>query len=190
VLIIIAVGFGILGYFIATSRVKQPFWLFMMRFGIVFFLLFFLDVVIRTILPSSQVALRNIAASLVSGFLTLTGAHHSITGSTITLQNPYLVFDITEACLGGLLLNTYGGLVLAESTATKKQRLTGILVGLAILLAFNFFRITLSIYLEGLTGFNVHHLFYYINMGFVLLVWLGWLRTIRRRPARVAEAMP
>jgi hypothetical protein len=41
-----------------------------------------------------------------------------------------------------------------------------------------------------LTGFNVHYIFYYINIFFVLLVWLGWLRTIRRRPARVAEAMP
>jgi len=57
-------------------------------------------------------------------------------------------------------------------------------------MAFNFFGITLSIYVEGLTGFNVHYIFYYINIFFVMLVWLGWLRTIRRRPARFAGAMP
>jgi len=66
----------------------------------------------------------------------------------------------------------------------------GILIGFGILLAFNFFRITLSIYLQGLTGFNVHYLFYLFNMVFVLLVWLGWLRSLKpRKPALGAGAL-
>lgn len=179
VLIIIAAAFGTLGYLIARGRVKQPFLAFMMRFALVFFLLFFVELVIINIVPSSQAMMRNFAATLVGGFLTLAGAHHLVTGSTVTLQNPYLAFDITEACLGGMLLWTYGGLVLAESSATRRQRTLGLLLGVIIIMLFNLLRIVLSVYLEWRTAVRVHDYFFLFNMVFVLLVWLGWLRTLK-----------
>jgi len=95
------------------------------------------------------------------------------------MHNPYLAFDVTAACLGGELFWTYAALVMAETSANNKQRLKGILIGLGILIVFNFFRITLSIYVEWATGFRVHTLFYFFNMVFVLLVWMRWLRTLK-----------
>jgi len=177
--LIITAAFGAIGYFIATHRIKQPIMVFLFRFGIVFFLLFFFELAVFNMWPSVHDTVQNITARLVSGMLTLAGASHFVSGSTITLQNPYLAFDITSACLGGELFWTYTALVLAETTASNKQRLRGIFIGLAILLAFNFLRIVLSIYLEWLTGFRVHTLFYFFNMVFVLLVWLGWLGTLK-----------
>ena len=183
VLVIIAAAFGGIGYLIATRRIKQPIVVFLARFGIVFFLLFFLELAIFALLPSFHTMMRNFAATLVGGVLSISGASHSITDSIITLQNPYLSFDITEACLGGVLLWTYIALVSAETTATSKQRIVGILVGLVLLLAFNFFRIILSIHMEWLTGFSIHNLFYLFNIIFVLLVWAGWLRTMKPQTA-------
>ena len=183
VLVIIAAAFGGIGYLIATRRIKQPIVVFLARFGIVFFLLFFLELAVLALLPSFHAMIRSFAATLVGGVLSIAGASHSITDSIITLQNPYLSFDITEACLGGVLLWTYIALVSAETKATGKQRLVGIFVGLVILLAFNFFRITLSIYLEWLTGFGIHNLFYLFNIVFVLSVWAGWLRTMKPQTA-------
>jgi exosortase/archaeosortase family protein len=188
VFIIITVAFGTLGYLIAAGRVKQPFLSFMMRFALVFFLLFFLELVIVNTMPSSQAALRNLAATLVGGFLTLAGAHHSVTGSTVTLQNPYLAFEITEACLGGMLLWTYGALVLTESSATRKQRVHGLLIGVIIILLFNLLRIFLSVYLEWKTAVRVHDYFFLFNMVFVLLVWLGWVRTLKLKHQMLAKS--
>jgi len=85
-----------------------------------------------------------------------------------------------------VLFWAYIALVLVEFKAMPKQRLIGIFAGLAILLAFDFFRMTLSIYLEWRTGVYVHDYFYLFNMVFVLLLWAIWLRTLRRR--RVAPA--
>jgi exosortase/archaeosortase family protein len=177
--VIIAVAFGIVGYLIAKRRIKQPMAMFLVRFGIVFSLLFFLEVVILNVAPSFHSTMQNLVARLVGGILTLAGASHSISGSIVTLQNPYLTFDITTACLGGELFWTFTALVLAETSASNKQRLRGILIGLSILIVFNFFRIIMSIYAEWLTDFHVHTLFYFFNMIFVLLVWVGWLRTLK-----------
>lgn len=185
--VIIAVAFGIVGYLIAKRRIKQPMAMFLVRFGIVFFLLFFLEVVILNVTPSFHSTMQNLTARLVGGILTLAGASHSISGSIITLQNPYLAFDITAACLGGELFWTYTALVLAETTANNKQRMRGILIGLSILIIFNFFRIVMSIYVEWLTDFRVHTLFYFFNMAFVLLVWVGWLRTMKPQKPAVLE---
>jgi exosortase/archaeosortase family protein len=187
-LIVIAAAFGGIGYFIVTRRIKQPLVVFLTRFGIVFFLFFFLEVAVLSSLPSFHATIQNITARLVGGILTLAGASHSVSASTITLQNPYLVFDVTAACLGGELFWTYTALVLAETSASNKQRLRGILIGLSILVAFNFFRIVMSIYVEWLTDFRVHTLFYFFNMIFVLLVWAGWLRTIKPRRTAYFEA--
>ena len=176
---IIAAACGIIGYFVATHRIKQPIFVFLSRFGIVFFLLFLLETALLVTLPSFHATMQNLTARLVGSILTLAGAGHSISGSTVILQSPYLSFDITASCLGGELFWTYAALVLAETTATNKQHLKGILVGLAILITFNFIRITLSIYLEWSTGSNVHDYFYLFNMIFVLLIWAGWLRSLR-----------
>jgi exosortase/archaeosortase family protein len=177
--LIITAAFGVIGYFIVSRRIKQPIAVFLARFGIVFFLLFFLELAVFIALPSFHATMQNLTARLVSGILTLAGASHFVSGSTITLQNPYLAFDITSACLGGELFWTFAALVLAETSASNKQRLIGILIGLSILILFNFFRIVLSIYVEWLTDFRVHTLFYFFNMVFVLLVWAGWLRTLK-----------
>jgi exosortase/archaeosortase family protein len=119
----------------------------------------------------------------------MAGVSHGISGSTIVLQNPYLAFDITAGCLGGVLYWAYIALVMAESEASIKQRLTGVFTGLVILFAFNFLRLILSIYVEWLTGVSIHGYFYIFNMIFVLLVWFGWLWTIRRGRARFIRSM-
>ena len=104
------------------------------------------------------------------------------------LQNPSLSFAITVGCLGGELFWTYVALVLTETTASNRQRILGIILGLAALLAFNFFRITLSVYLEWLTGFHAHDVFYLFNTIFVLLIWVLWLRTLKPRSTRFARS--
>jgi len=182
--------FALLGYLIAKRMRKQPIVVFFTRFLIVFSFLFFLELAIVSLWPSLHHAIQSRVATLVGGMLSLGGANYSVSGWTVALPGSSLTFNIGTGCLGGELFCTYTGLVFAETTATRKQRLAGILVGLVILLSFNFFRISLSIYLQGLTGFNVHNLFYFFNMIFVLLVWFGWLWTIGRRPTPFAGAIP
>ncbi|MCX5995926.1 MAG: archaeosortase/exosortase family protein [Chloroflexi bacterium] len=186
---VILTVFAVICYFIARRRLKQPVIVFLGRFVLFFSSFLFLELVALASWPSLFHAIQSRTATFVGGILSFAGMDQSVSGWTLVLQNHSLSFDIGWGCLGGELFWTYIALVLAETTATDKQRLVGILVGLAILLAFNFFRITLSIYLEGQTGFDVHSLFYIFNMIFVLLVWFGWLWTIRRRPARFAGAM-
>jgi exosortase/archaeosortase family protein len=189
VVILMLAGLGVAGYFIAARRVKQPFLAFLARYGISFLCLFLLEFALLSFLPSFHTTMRNLTATLVSRVLSLAGVSHTVSASTIMLQNPSLAFNIDVACLGGLLLWVYTALVLAESKATLKQRLAGILAGLAILLGFNIFRITLSIYLEWATGVYVHNYFYIFNMVFVLLVWAGWLRISRAKAGRPAQSM-
>jgi exosortase/archaeosortase family protein len=188
IILVVAVGFGTVGYIIAAHRFRQPFIGFLMRYVVSFLFLILLEMAFLYLVPSFHTAMRHLTATLVGGILGWVGVRHSVSGSVITLQNPFLTFDIEVACLGGVLFWAYIALVLAEFKATRKQRLIGILVGLAILLAFNFFRITLSVYLEWRTGVYVHDYFYLFNMVFVLLVWAGWLRTLRRRRAAPAPA--
>jgi exosortase/archaeosortase family protein len=182
--------YGGIGYLVAGRRLSQPPKAFLLRYVTCFLLLLFFEIALVYLCPSFHNTLRNLTATLVGVILTTAGVSHSVSGPAITLQNPSLAFNINAGCLGGMLFWTFIGLVLAEPRATIRHRLAGILVGLAILMAFNFIRITLSIYLEWLTGVSIHGYFYIFNMIFVLLVWLGWLWTIRRRPTRLAGAMP
>jgi exosortase/archaeosortase family protein len=193
-LVVIYTAAAAIGYIVAnritTRRIKQPFLAFLARFAIVFFVLLFLEfVVFYGLAPSLYANMQALTATSVGGILSLAGANHAISGSTIMMSNPYLNFDITVGCLGGELFWTYGALVLAETTATNRQRILGIIIGLAILSAFNFFRITLSVYLDWRTGFHVHDVFYLVNTIFVLLVWVGWLRTLKPRTARLASSV-
>lgn len=190
VIVLVLAGLGVVGYVIAARRVKQPFLAFLARYGISFLCLFFLEFALLSFLPSFHTTMRNLTATLVSRVLSLGGVSHTVSASTIMLQNPYIAFNIDVACLGGVLLWVYTALVLAESKASTKQRLVGIFAGLAILLGFNFFRIISSIYLEWATGVYVHNYFYIFNMVFVLLLWWGWLRTLGPKAGRPAESMP
>ncbi len=190
VLVITSIAFGAIGYFITSRRIKQSFVSFFVRFTIAFLLLILIESAVLSLWPSVHNTICNLTARLVGGMLSTVGVSESVSGSIIALQEPSLTFSVDAACLGGLLLWAYIALVLAESRATLKQRLAGILIGLAILLGFNFFRITWSIYLEWLTGVNVHDYFYLFNMVFVLLVWAGWLKTLQLKARKPAKTPP
>jgi exosortase/archaeosortase family protein len=123
--------------------------------------------------------MRHLTTVVVSWLLGLAGAGNLVSGSTLTLQDPAIAFKIDVACLGGILFWSYIGLVLAEATATRRQRLIGLAAGVVALAAFNLLRITLSIYVEWSTGVSIHDYFYFFNMLIVLCVWAVWLRTTR-----------
>lgn len=188
---IIGAAFGVICCIIATRWSRRAIVLFLARYGIVFFSLFFLENVLFTYLPSFHIALRDFTAAMVGKILTAANISHSVSGSTVTLQNPfYAAFKIDTACLGSILFWVYASLVLADLNATAKQRVRGILIGFAIILAFNFFRIVMSIYLAGRIGVNVHNYFYYFNFVFVLLLWAGWLWTIKPKKAQPPKKRP
>ena len=186
----VILGFATAAYLIGARRVKRSFLGFLARYGTVFLALFFLEYALLAFFPAFENELRNLTARLVGGILNLSGAEYYVSGPIIGLENPSLAFDITVACLGGALFWAYMALVLATPGLTATQRLTGIGVGLAILLGFNMFRITLSIHLEQGTGVYVHDYFYYFNMVFVLLVWAGWLWTLKPRRPHLSPAGP
>jgi len=183
-------GLGTIGYIIAGRKVKQPFIRFMVRYAIVFIFLILLEVTFLRLVPSVHETLRNAMASFVGRALSLAGVSHTVAGSLITVEDPTLSFSIDVGCLGGVLFWVYVALVLAESGLTLRQRLIGLVVGLVILIAFNFFRVSISIYLEWLTGVNVHDYFYLFNVIFVLLVWAGWLRTLKPKAGAPATLTP
>ena len=193
VLIGIIAGFGVIGYFIAERKFKQPFLGFLIRYAIGFLLLIGLEMASSALAPSVHNTLRHATASFVGWILGLAGVSHLVSGPIVTVNdianNPLLSFDISVACLGGVLFWAYIALVLAESRVTRRQRLVGLIAGLVILVAFNLFRITISIYLEWRTGVNVHNYFYLFNMIFVLLIWAGWLR-ILKKPKKPRPAAP
>jgi len=189
VLIGIIAGFGVIGYFIAERKFMQPILGFLIRYAIGFLLLISLEMAISALAPSVHNTLRHATASFVGWILGLSGVSHLVSGPQITVINPTLIFDISVACLGGVLFWAYIALVLAESRVTRRQRLIGLIAGLVILVAFNLFRITISIYLEWRTGVNVHNYFYLFNMVFVLLIWAGWLR-ILKKPKKPTTAIP
>lgn len=152
---------------------------FLIRYTVVFGLLLGLETLFLQVLPSFHESLRGRAAALIGGILRLVGTEASVDGPLILVGTPSAAFEITVACLGGLLFWVYLGLVMAESRATGKQRLMGVLIGLSILAAFNILRICISVYVEGSAGIPIHDWFYLINMLVVLLVWAGWVRSLR-----------
>jgi exosortase/archaeosortase family protein len=184
-ILIAAALFGGGGYLLAHRRVRQPIVVFFVRFGVVFLLLIVIEAAILSLAPSVHEALGHATATLVGGPMDLAGAEPSVSGAQVAVQEPFIVFNIDAACLGGLLLWAYVALVLAESRASRRQRATGVAVGIAVLVAFNFLRVLLSVYLQWLTEVNIHDYFYLVNMLVVLVVWAGWLRTLKpgRPPA-------
>jgi exosortase/archaeosortase family protein len=183
----IIAGFGTIGYIIAGRSIKRPFLRYIVRYAIAFLLLFALEAIILWLAPSVHRMLQHLTAAIVGRTLELASVHNLVSGSTITVQDPLLIFQIDVACLGGLLFWAYMALVLAEPRATPRQRLIGLGMGLVSLVAFNLFRIFISIYIEWRTGVNVHNYFYLFNMVFVLLLWAVWVWTLKPRPVRVAK---
>lgn len=189
VLVVVLVPFGAIGYAIATRRSRQSALLFCVRFAVSFFVLLFLEYGILVLFPSFHANVCSFTARLTGWELGLVGVTHSVSGSTVSLQNPSLLFDVNPSCLGGLLLWTYTALVIAENSVSNRQRLAGILIGIAVLFVFDLFRIWISIYLEWLGGVTVHDYFYMLNMVVVLLVWIVWLRTLKPRTTRSANSL-
>ena len=177
-------GFGTAGYVVGGLAGRRawnarPFITFLARYAVVFGLLFGLEMLLLWLFPAIHQTLRNTVAAGVAGILRLAGTDASVAGSIISLSASS--FNVTVACLGGILFWVYLALVLAEPRASRRQRLKGICTGLGLLLGFNILRITLSVYLEGTTGLRIHDSFYLINMLAVLLVWAVWIRSLRNR---------
>jgi exosortase/archaeosortase family protein len=190
VAVVIVLVMSTIGYFIGARRVRQSFGSFLGRYIVVFGALFLIEYAFLEMLPYVHETLRNFTATVVGGILGLAGFDPLVSGPICTLQEPSLAFDVTAGCLGGVLFWVYTGLVFAESGVTWRQRLLGILAGLSMLVAFNIFRITLSIYLEARTGVYVHDYFYLFNMVFVLLVWAGWLEILKLKSPDLSRAIP
>ena len=190
VLVVFSAVFGVAGYLIASRRGHRSFLVFLALFAFAFLFLVFLEAAVLSLWPSVHEGLCGFTADLAGSTLGAMGVVNSVSGSTITVENPTLAFSVDPACLGGMLFWAYIALVLAELRATNRQLLTGILIGLFLLLAFNFFRITLSIYLEWRTGVHVHDYFYVVNMVVVLVVWAGWQRTLGLRGAKAVLRAP
>jgi len=190
VVVVIVLVVSTIGYFIGARRVRQSFGSFLGRYVVVFGALFLIEYAFLEMLPSVHETLRNFTATIIGGILGLAGMDPLVSGSIITLQHPPLAFDVTVGCLGGVLFWVYIGLVFAESGISPRQRLLVILAGLSMLIAFNIFRITLSIYLEAQTGVYVHDYFYLFNMVFVLLVWAGWLEILSLKSRHLSRAIP
>lgn len=139
-------GFGTAGYFIATRRAKRPFVGFIIRYAIAFLSLILLEAGFLWLLPAVHTGMRHLTTVVVGWAMGLAGADNSVSGSTLTLQDPAIAFEIDVACLGGILFWSYIALVLAETSATRRQRLIGLGAGVVALAGFNLFRITTSIY--------------------------------------------
>ena len=178
----ILAGFGLAAYVFGGRR-SGSFVRFILRYLTVFLLLLLAEAGLVWLFPSVHTAMETVTAHSVAGLLKVTGTDPSATGSIISFGNPPLMFDVTVACLGGMLYWVFIGLVWAEARTTRRQRLLAILAGVALLIGFNLFRITFSVYLEWRTGAYVHDYFYALNMLFVLLLWAGWQWTLRPRPA-------
>jgi hypothetical protein len=116
-------GFGTVGYFIATRRAKRPFVGFIIRYAVAFLSLILLEAGFLWLLPSVHTGMRHLTTVVVGWMVGLAGAGNSVSGSTLTLQDPAIAFEIDVACLGGILFWAYIALVLAEPTATRRQRL-------------------------------------------------------------------
>jgi exosortase/archaeosortase family protein len=182
-------GFATAGYFIATRRARRPFVSFIIRYAVVFPSLLVIEAGFLWLAPAVHAGMQHLTAVVVGWAVGLGGAGNSVSGSTLTLQDPAIAFEIDVGCLGGILFWSYVALVVAEPAATRKQRLLGLGAGLLVLVAFNLFRITTSIYVEWSTGVNIHDYFYFFNMVFVLCVWAIWLRIIRpKRRAATPKA--
>ena len=181
-------GFAAIAYMVSSRRVTHSFIRFLLRFAVVFIAFLILNAAMSHLFPSVHIVPRDLMAKIVCAVLNLGGTDYNIMGSTIWLEDYPLVADIAEPCLGGILLWLYAALILAVPDVTHKQRILGIFFGFAIIMTFNVVRIAFSIHLEYITGAYVHDYFYYFNIAFVMLVWIGWLWLIEPVKRRLSFA--
>lgn len=186
-MVILVLVMSIGGYIIGARR-RQPLSGFLVRYIAVFGTLFLIEYAFLELLPSLHATLSEFTATIVGGILGLAGIDTLVSGSMIMLQDPPLAFEVSAACLGGVLFWVYIGLIFAESGVTMRQRLVGIIAGISVLVTFNIFRITLSIYLESQTGVYVHDYFYLFNMVFVILIWVVWLKLLKLKRPGISHA--
>ena len=173
------VGFAIPAHLLLARRVKQPFLGFLARYGTVFLALQLLEMVLMAYFPPLYDGIRHVTAEMVGSLLGLGGLEYEVSGAMVGLRDPVFSAEITSGCVGGVAFWVYVGLVIATPGASPKQRVASILVGLALLLAYNLTRMTASIYFEWANGIAVHDYFYIFNMVFILLIWAVWLRAMR-----------
>ncbi len=64
IILVLAAGFGTVGYLIAAHRFKQPFMGFLVRYGIGFLFLILLEVAFLYLLPSFHSAIRDLTRNL------------------------------------------------------------------------------------------------------------------------------
>jgi exosortase/archaeosortase family protein len=179
--LILLTVFAPLGYLIARRKIRHPSAVFLIRFLGAFTGLLMVDLLIMWFAPSAYYQLRAGLTDMVVRVLHLGGLNATATGAVVNVPGGF--FTISAGCLGDELVCTFVALVLAESAATKRQYLLGILGGLLVLAVFNVFRISISVYLQTAVGVNIHWVFYIINLGFVLVLWWMWLGRLRPRPA-------
>ena len=96
-------GFATAGYFIATRRAKRPFVRFVVRYAIVFLSLLLLEVGLLWLAPSVHSRMQHLTAVVVGWAEGLAGADNSVSGSTLSLPDRAMTFEISAACLGGIL---------------------------------------------------------------------------------------
>lgn len=182
VLLLFAASCYIVGKFLKRERGNRFIWFFA-RCVVVFALMIGCETAIVRLFPSYPGLLRDSAAAAAGWVLHLLDMPNSVTGSVIYTDTLCIAFDITYPCLGVVLFLTYIALVFAQPNVTRKQHLAGLAGGLAALAVFNVFRIALTVYVEGSTGGYVHNIFYFFNMSVVVLVWAGWMWTLKPRRA-------
>lgn len=184
--ILVLLGFAAATYFVGrllNRGTKKGFLLFFARCTLVFALLLGLEATLVRLFPSYPDLLRDSAATAAGGLLKLAGMQNSVSDTIIWIDTSPIAFDITIPCLGIVLFITYIALVFAQPGVTRRERLTGLVLGLGALSVFNICRIAFTCYVEASTGGYVHNIFYYFNMAFVVVIWAGWVWSLKPRPA-------
>lgn len=179
ILAVLIGGFSVAAYLTPGRRPRRPFVQFILRYAIVFISLLLLEAAFLWLVPSVHDSMRHATTVVVSWMVGLAGVRNSVLGSTLTLQDRPVSFEIDVACLGGILFWSYIAMILAETGATLRQQAVGLAAGCAALAIFNLSRIAASVYVEWHSGVNIHNWFYLLNMAFVLVAWAVWVRAVR-----------
>jgi len=120
VVLVVIVGvitaFGTVGYIIAGRSINRSFQRYIVRYAVVFLSLLGLEAIILWLAPSIHRTLQHLTAVVVGWVLGLVDVHNSVSGSAVGVQEPYIVFKIDVACLGGLLFWGLHGPSLCRTT--------------------------------------------------------------------------
>ncbi len=186
---LVLIGFALIAYCLRNSK-SGSLARFVFRYLLIFVFFLLFEALIIGSAPWVHETLSSMTAGVMVGTLRPLGIEASSSASLLSVQDPYLLFDISISCLGGLLLWIYIGLVWAETGLTARQRLIGIVAGVPLLIAFNFFRIFSTIYVEWAFGPQIHDLLYFLNLVFVIIAWMLWFHSIRKKPSFQPASQP